>query len=137
MGVTPDAQARRRGKDMGSNTETITEFIEAWSRLDARELAGYFTDDGTYFNIPTQPVSGKDNVENFIRAFLETWTATEWEILNIAEAGDVVFCERADRTQTTNGNVDLPCCGVFEMQDGKIKTWRDYFDMNTFVKAMS
>ncbi len=36
-----------------------------------------------------------------------------------------------------NGDVDLPCLGVFEMKDGKIKEWRDYFDMGTFIKAMS
>jgi limonene-1,2-epoxide hydrolase len=32
--------------------------------------------------------------------------------------------------------VDLPCAGVFEMQGGKIKVWRDYFDLGTYVKAM-
>ena len=26
--------------------------------------------------------------------------------------------------------------GVFEMEDGKIKVWRDYFDLNTFMSAM-
>lgn len=33
--------------------------------------------------------------------------------------------------------VDLPCLGVFEMEDGKIKVWRDYFDMATFAGGMS
>jgi limonene-1,2-epoxide hydrolase len=31
--------------------------------------------------------------------------------------------------------VTLPCCGVFEMQGGKIKVWRDYFDLPTFANA--
>ena len=48
-----------------------------------------------------------------------------------------MYCERLDRTKTSQGDVDLPCFGVFEMQDGKIHLWRDYFDMNTFVSAMS
>ncbi len=121
---------------MASNTETITEFVNAWSSLDADQLAEYFTDDGVYHNIPTDPVAGKDNVRNFIKAFLSTWTETQWDIINIAEAGDIVYCERLDRTKTTNGNVDLPCFGVFEMSEGKIRVWRDYFDMGTFVNAM-
>ena len=29
------------------------------------------------------------------------------------------------------------CCGVFEMEEGKIKVWRDYFDLATFSKAAS
>lgn len=119
-----------------SNSDTIRHFIAAWSRLDAGELAGYFTDDGCYHNMPAKPVSGRDDVESFIRGFISNWTETTWDVLNIAEDGDIVYCERLDRTKTTAGNVDLPCFGVFEMEGGKIKVWRDYFDMNTFMSAM-
>jgi len=56
--------------------------------------------------------------------------------LNIAAVGDVVIAERLDRTRTSTGDVDLPCVGVFEMVDGKISIWRDYFDMATFTSAM-
>lgn len=120
-----------------SNLETIRAFVEAWSNMDAAALADYFTDDGVYYNMPAQPVAGKDNVKTFIENFLSTWTETNWEILNIAEDGNVVYCERLDKTKTTQGNVDLPCFGVFEMEDGKIKVWRDYFDMGTYMNAMS
>ena len=40
-----------------------------------------------------------------------------------------------DRTWIGEKAVVLPCCGVFEMEAGKIKVWRDYFDMTTFIKA--
>jgi len=118
------------------NVAVIREFIEAWSSLDPDRLAEYFTEDGTYHNMPTQPVTGKDNVRAFIKGFLATWTETQWDILHILGEGDVVFAERLDRTKTAQGNVDLPCVGVFEMEDGKIKVWRDYFDLNTFMSAM-
>jgi limonene-1,2-epoxide hydrolase len=120
-----------------SNTEIITEFVNAWSSMDAEALAEYFTEDGCYYNMPTQPVKGRAEVTEFIRNFLANWTETQWDILNIAEVGDVVFCERLDRTKTTQGDVDLPCAGVFEMENGKIKEWRDYFDLGTFMNAMS
>jgi limonene-1,2-epoxide hydrolase len=100
-------------------------------------LAGYFTEDGVYHNMPIDPVSGRQAVEQFITHFAGKWTDTRWEILNIVEQGDLVFCERIDRTRTTAGNVDLPCMGVFEMHDGKIRVWRDYFDLNTYAGAMS
>ena len=121
---------------MPSNTEIVTEFVKAWSSLDAEKLAEYFTEDGTYYNMPTQPVTGKDNVQQFIAGFLANWTETTWDILNICESDNVVYCERIDRTKTTNGNVDLPCFGVFELENGKIKVWRDYFDLGTFMNAM-
>lgn len=121
---------------MTDNVAIVREFIEAWSSLDADRLTDYFTEDGTYFNMPTQPVTGRDNLQKFITGFLATWTETQWDIIHIMGEGDVVIAERLDRTKTSQGNVDLPCCGVFEMEGGKIKVWRDYFDLGTFMKAM-
>jgi limonene-1,2-epoxide hydrolase len=122
---------------MEDNERIVREFIEAWSRLDPEELAGYFADDGVYHNMPIGPISGRDNVEEFIRGFVGSWTETTWEILNIVCSGGVVIAERLDRTRAGEKSVDLPCTGVFELEAGKIKIWRDYFDLGTFTKGMS
>jgi limonene-1,2-epoxide hydrolase len=122
---------------MTDNVAVIRQFISAWPRLNPAELASYFTDDGVYHNMPTGPVSGRANVERFIGGFIKPWTSTEWDILNIAAAGDVVMVERLDRTRVGERHIDLPCCGVFEMQGGKIKTWRDYFDLQSYMKVMT
>ena len=98
---------------------------------------GYFAEDGVYHNMPTGPVGGRENVKKMIAGFIGAWTETEWEILNLLSSGDVVIAERLDRTKAGEKSVDLPCTGVFELQGGKIKVWRDYFDMGTFVKGMS
>ena len=121
---------------MADNARIIRDFIAAWSRLDPAELGGYLTEDGCYYNMPAQPVRGRANVEQFIRGFSSTWTATQWDVLNVVAAGDVVFAERVDRIRTARGDVDLPCVGVFEMRDGKIREWRDYFDLGSYMKAM-
>ncbi len=120
---------------MSSNARIIRDFIAAWSRLDAAELADYFTEDGVYHNMPARPVAGQTAVQAFIAGFTKDWSATEWDILNIVEAGDLVFAERLDRTRVGDKSVDLPCCGVFEMKDGKIRVWRDYFDLGTYTRA--
>ncbi len=122
---------------MNTNEKVIREFVDAWSRLDPKELAGYFTDDGIYHNMPIAPVQGRENVEEFIRGFLSSWTETEWEIVNIASVGELVIAERIDKTKAGEKSVNLPCAGVFELENGKIKVWRDYFDLDTFMKAMS
>lgn len=122
---------------MSDNAQIIRNFIAAWSRLDVEELLDYFTEDGTYYNMPLEPVSGRDNVRQLIAGFLSSWTATEWEILNLLADGDVVIAERLDKTKAGDKSVDLPCTGVFEMRDGKIAVWRDYFDMGTYASAMA
>ena len=122
---------------MEDNERIIRQFIEAWSRLDPAELASYFAEDGVYHNMPIAPVSGRGNIEEFIRGFISAWSETTWEILNIVSSGDVVIAERIDRTRAGDQSVDLPCVGVFEMEAGSIKTWRDYFDLATYQRALA
>lgn len=119
-----------------ANIETVRAFIAAWSRLDTDELVAYFTHDGVYHNMPIAPAAGHEHLRSFISAFLKNWTATRWDVVNIAGAGDVVFVERIDRTMVGDKSVELPCCGVFEMKNGKIAVWRDYFDMATYTRAI-
>lgn len=119
------------------NEKVVREFIEAWSRLDPEELARYFTEDGVYHNMPARPVRGRENVKKMIAGFIAPWTETRWEILHLASSGDVVVAERLDRTKAGPKSVDLPCVGVFEMENGRIRVWRDYFDLATYTRAMS
>ena len=118
------------------NERVIVDFIEAWSRLDPVELASFFTEDGIYHNMPTQPVQGRANVEGLIRGFSAAWTETTWDVLNIMSSGNVVIAERLDRTKAGDKSVDLPVVGVFELEEGKIKVWRDYFDQGTYTRLM-
>ena len=119
------------------NEKILREFFAAWSRLDPEEISSYFTDDGVYHNMPTGPVGGRKNVKDMIAGFIGAWTETEWEVVHLVSAGDVVMAERVDHTKAGDKSVDLPCNGVFEMENGKIKVWRDYFDLQTYVNAMS
>jgi len=52
-------------------------------------------------------------------------------------SGNVVIAERLDRTRAGEKSVDLPCVGVFELEAGKIKIWRDYFDLATYHRGLA
>jgi limonene-1,2-epoxide hydrolase len=122
---------------MEENQRIIREFIEAWTRLDPKELAAFFADDGVYYNMPAGPVSGRANVEKLIRGFIASWTETRWEVRNLISSGNLVIAERVDRTRAGEKSVDLPCVGVFELEAGKIKIWRDYFDFATYQRGLA
>ena len=47
-----------------------------------------------------------------------------------------VLAERVDRFVIGGKEVVLPCNGAFEIKDGKIAVWRDYFDMATWQRQM-
>ena len=58
--MTPGAVlAQPKVEPMSDNAQIIRDFISAWSRLNADELAAYFTEDGVYHNMPSRPVSGR------------------------------------------------------------------------------
>ena len=120
---------------MADNETIVRDFIAAWSKLDVSQLVNYFSPDGIYHNMPMQPISGHENLTNFIAAFLSNWDSTDWEVINLLADGDMVMVERIDRTVVGGKSVELPCFGCFELRDGKISVWRDYFDMATYTKA--
>ena len=119
-----------------NNEQIVRDFIATWSRLNADEIVEFFTPDGIYHNMMNKPVAGHENLRRFIGGFIKDWTETTWDVLNIASSGDIVVAERLDRTRVGERSVELACCGVFEMQGGKIKIWRDYFDLATYAKAV-
>jgi len=105
---------------MLENEKAIEAFIAAWSRLDVNELLEFFTEDGVYHNMPMGPVRGKAQLKPFIAAFLKDWSSPQWDVLTLMSKGDTVIAERLDRTRIGDVRVDLPCCGVFRMENGKI-----------------
>lgn len=121
---------------MPDNDRIVRDFIEAWSRLNVEEIVAFFAPDGVYHNMMNVPIAGHDNLRRFIGGFIKDWTKTYWDVINILSHGDVVVAERLDRTRLGDKSVDLPCCGVFELRNGKIKVWRDYFDLATYTRAI-
>jgi len=117
----------------GEPADTVRRFIAAWSQGTVDELLAYFAPDGVYHNIPMEPWVGHEAIRGGIEAFFQIAMDVDFEITNIAVAGSVVFTERLDRFEMEAGHVDMPVVGVFEMADGKIAAWRDYFDMAMFA----
>ena len=58
--------------------------------------------------------------------------ALPWEIRNIVADGDIVMTERVDHFIVGDKTVSVKCMGVFELRDGKIAAWRDYWDLRQF-----
>ncbi len=59
----------------------------------------------------------------------------ELDVLNVVADGSIVMAERIDRFRWQGKKLDLPVCGVFEVRDGKIVNFRDYFDLPSWQDA--
>lgn len=114
-------------------TQIVRDFCDAWARLDLEELLAFFTPDAVYHNIPIDPMVGVDAIRSMMQMFTTGVDRIEFEVLHIAEVGNVVLTERVDRFVRPDKTISLPVMGTFEIVDGKIAAWRDYFDLNQYM----
>ena len=60
-----------------------------------------------------------------------------FRIRNLVEDGSTVLTERVDEITANGIMAPVPVMGAFEVTDGRIVQWRDYFDMALVGKLMS
>ena len=111
-----------------TDAEVVREFCRAWSRCDIQELLGYFTEDGVFHNIPMPPAVGREAIRQDMERFVPNMANVDFEVRNLAAGEGIVMVERVDRFTMSGRKMVLPVVGVFEMEAGKIKAMREYFD---------
>ena len=118
------------------NTETVLDFIDAWNTMDWDKASDLLDDDVVWHNIPMEKIVGKQMVDAAIRGMGPE--SVDWEVLSIAENGNKVLTERIDKFDMPGDKkINIPVMGTFELENGKIKAWRDYFDLATFTNQMA
>jgi limonene-1,2-epoxide hydrolase len=102
-------------------------FVDAWNALNYVTIYSLMSEDIFYHNLPLKPVIGRKAV----RAYLDAYPIDkcEWELLNVAVNGGTVLTERVDRFVRGKDQIVIPVMGAFEVKDGLITQWRDYFDL--------
>ncbi len=113
--------------------EIVTRFCAAWELGDLDALMTYFTDDAVYHNMPVDPLQGHAAIRGMIEMFTGGVERIEFRILNIAADDSTVLTERLDVFHHEDKTITLPVMGTFEVRDGKIAAWRDYFDLNQYM----
>ena len=124
---------------MANNCEkVISDLFAAWTRLNLDEVMSYFAEDAVWDNVPMSPAKGKQAIREMTHGFMKDMSAFSVKILKSLHEGNVVFDSRVDTITTKSGKkAELPVAGMFELDDaGKIKVWRDYFDLATFTRQI-
>ena len=114
---------------MPNAEEVVRDFCAAASTRDPAVLRAFFSDDVVYHNIPMEPAEGIDATMAVIDMFLGMCDALEFEVHHLASDGTTVLTERTDIFTMKGKSAPLPVMGAFQVVDGKITAWRDYFDM--------
>jgi limonene-1,2-epoxide hydrolase len=117
--------------------QVVRDFCAAWSDLDLDAILAFFAADAVYHNIPMDPMTGTDAIRTTITGFTTGVESIEFRVDHIAASGPVVLTERVDIFTMPGKRIELPVMGTFEVHDGTITAWRDYFDLNMFTSQLA
>jgi limonene-1,2-epoxide hydrolase len=115
----------------------VRDLCDAFAKHDAELLRQFFTEDVVYHNIPMDAAVGIEETIAFITGFLAMFDSLVIETRHLAVRENIVLTERVDTFKIGDKEAALPVMGTFEIRDGKICAWRDYFDMAQITKMLS
>ena len=119
-----------------TNEEIVNTFMARVTAMDLDGALELVADDVEYDNVPMGPVHGPDGIRSVYAQLEGTVDKMEWIIHRQVASGDLVLNERTDRFGRGDKWADLPVAGVFEVHDGKITLWRDYFDLTGMMTSI-
>lgn len=120
---------------MSDAKQVVRDFCAAWERMDKDAILDAFTDDAVYHNMPMQPATGKAQIKPLLDFILTpAVTAVTFDIKHMASDGHIVLTERVDTFHQGGKSIVLDVMGTFEVRDGKIAAWRDFFDMAQWTR---
>jgi limonene-1,2-epoxide hydrolase len=116
------------------NAIVVETFLNALSDQEFDTIDALLADDVVYQNVGLPTVHGRTRVVKMMRG-MEGRMGFEVKFhRNVAEGGTVLN-ERTDAMVIGPLRLQFWVCGVFEVQDGRITLWRDYFDFYDILKA--
>lgn len=118
---------------MTDPSEVVTALIRACEQRDLDAVVALVTDDIEYDNVPIGTVHGPDGVRSVLSGGV-TRAASEvqWVVHRQVASGSTVMNERTDRFLVDGRWVEIPIAAVFEVRDGRVCLWRDYFDLESY-----
>jgi limonene-1,2-epoxide hydrolase len=123
--------------DAENAERVVRDMCDGFAKHDAEALRVFFTDDVVYHNIPMDPAVGIDATIAFIDGFFAMCEGMVIETRFLAVRDNVVLTERIDTFTMGDKVAALPVMGTFEIRDGKISAWRDYFDLGQITAMLS
>jgi limonene-1,2-epoxide hydrolase len=118
--------------------QVVRDFAKIVDSCDIDAIVNACTEDVVYANVPVPPMVGREAMRKFFSKNMTRCDRFEMQIRALAVSADgrQVLTERIDKMVFGGKEVAAPLMGIFELRDGKISAWRDYFDVSTFARDM-
>jgi limonene-1,2-epoxide hydrolase len=117
-----------------TQARTVETFLYALQDQDFDTADSLLADDLVYQNVGLPTIRGRSRAMGLFRR-MEGRLGFEVKIHRIATEGAAVLTERTDALVIGPLRLQFWVCGVFEVHEGRITLWRDYFDFFDMAKA--
>lgn len=116
------------------NAHTVEVLLSGLATRHYDSVAAVLDDDLVYQNVGFPTIHGRARAMKLFRS-MQGRAGFEVKIHRIAVNGAAVLTERTDVLQFGRLRLQFWVCGVFEVHNGRITLWRDYFDVWDMTKA--
>ena len=118
------------------NVQAVMTMLEKWHALDLEGAVNMFTEDGVFHSMMREPYKGRDVLRDFMGKLFGGMSELTLEIRSEGVSGNTVILERFDSWVYNGKPGSIPVVGVYDVEDGKIKEWREYYDYAALMGEM-
>ncbi|GHP19466.1 hypothetical protein RN2511_042020 [Rhodococcus sp. NKCM2511] len=122
--------------DTRQATDIVQNLFDALRLRETDRALALLDEKIVWHNVGLPKVRGISNVGRFLTLLAKPGYGFDVVVHNIAADGDVVLTERTDVLIWRRLRVEFWVCGTFELRDGKVAVWRDYFDNVDFLQGV-
>jgi limonene-1,2-epoxide hydrolase len=116
---------------------TVRQMIEAWNTRNWQQVYDLFAADGVLESMMlSEPTVGREAIKKRLGVLAQDISKIELQIRHIGVANGVVFIERVDDFVYRGHHGRVPVVGVLEVEQGRVKAWREYYDRAQMLEAM-
>jgi limonene-1,2-epoxide hydrolase len=122
---------------MTDPAQVVREFCSAIDRKDLDAAAARLDASVVYHNVGSEPAVGREETLAALQFQFDLFEPIAFRIRHLAVSGDTVLTERVDEVTANGITAAVPVMGAFDVRDGRIHVWRDYFDMGLTGKLLA
>jgi limonene-1,2-epoxide hydrolase len=119
-----------------SEAEIARSFLELFALGDLDAAMDLVHPDIDYTNVGLSTIRGKSRVAKVFRVMKNPRADFGVKFINVTTDGPVVLTERIDELTFGKFSMQFWVCGRFEVENGLITVWRDYFDFFDMTKGL-
>lgn len=119
------------------NGEIVEKFLYALRDKDLDTAGALLDDHVVYQNVGFPTIRGRARTMKVFNGMQPPSRGFDVRFHRVATDGDTVITERTDALIFGRVRLNFWVCGVFEVHEGRITLWRDYFDMFDLIKAIA